>query len=66
MRNYHLIQARLPAPVSALAVLDADTQEAGGCETIAAVTADGHLHFLRSVEDDLWEETLEVKTQVWP
>jgi hypothetical protein len=28
-------------------------------EMLAVLTADGHLHFLRAVESDLWEETLE-------
>lgn len=32
-------------------------------EQIVAVLADGRLALLRCVEDDLWEETLEVRQQ---
>ena len=55
-----VVQARLPAPAAAVAVLDADACDSGGCEAIAAITAEGQLLVFRNVEDDLWEETFEV------
>jgi hypothetical protein len=50
--------AELPAPAVALALGDA-----GSCEALAALMSDGRLALLRSVEEDLWEETLEVGRQ---
>jgi hypothetical protein len=47
--------AELPAPVAALAL-----GESGSCEALAALMSDGRLALLRAVEEDLWEETLEV------
>ncbi|KAG1673002.1 hypothetical protein FOA52_005932 [Chlamydomonas sp. UWO 241] len=49
-------RARLPAPAAAVAISSSHTCED---ERIAVATADGALCLFLSVEDDLWEETLE-------
>lgn len=51
--------APLPHPITCCAVSDG----AAG-EVVAAALSDGRLALLASVEDDLWEETLEVSF-VW-
>lgn len=60
-------RARLPRPVAALAVSSGWGAAAAGWgeeaadERVAAVLSDGRLALLRCVEDDLWEETAEVR-----
>lgn len=49
-------------PVNHVAILDADDE---GCEVVAVVLSNGHLGLIRSVEEDLWEETLEVRIVMW-
>ena len=57
------VRLRLPAPAVAVALSGSGGVSAGGAggEAIAAALSDGRLAFACSVEDDLWEETLEVR-----
>lgn len=55
----------VPPPMAAVRVtlpavpLDTTIQVVGGCEVVACITSKEEVVLLRSVEDDLWEETLE-------
>jgi hypothetical protein len=71
MRRHSLVppplcaaRAALPAPPSAVALSSAVGGGASGGERgderVAAVLSDGRLALLRCVEEDLWEETLQV------
>jgi len=53
------VRVGLEAPVAAVALLGTSAG-LDGCETIAVGLSDGRLALAQSVEDDLWEETLEV------
>jgi hypothetical protein len=52
-------RVRLPAPAVAAAL--GGSVASPGCELVAAAMSDGRLALIASVEDDLWEETLEVR-----
>jgi len=56
-------RAVLPAAVAGLAVTSSAQAEH---EAVAAALSDGRIALLRSCEEDLWEETLEVCASAGP